>query len=85
MVCVFPYVSLCVCLCISVYVCVAARVGVHVSMYVNVPLRAMCMNGTYLLSRRQSYHHTQDVRFSLIRSHTIPSRTFSLGNSGFES
>ena len=44
---------------------------VSISVWVHqYPYRPLCMNRTYILSRRQAYQHTQDVRFSLIGSGT---------------
>ena len=45
--------------------CVSISVWVH-----TYPYRPLRMNRTYILSRRQAYQHTQDVRFSSIGSGT---------------
>jgi hypothetical protein len=60
----------CVCL-LWVYAFGYISVGIHMYVSISVwvhqyPYRPMCMNRTYILSRRQAYHHTQDMRFSSI-------------------
>ena len=57
------------------YVSVGIHMYVSVSVWVHqYPYHPLCMNRTYILSRRQAYQHTQDVRFSSIGSGT--GRTF---------
>ena len=53
------------------YVSVGMDTYVSLSVWVHqCPYRPLCMNGTCILSRRQAYQHTQDVRFSLVGSGT---------------
>ena len=73
------------CVCISECVCLlwvyefgCVSVGIHMYVSISVwdhwvnqyPYRPLCMNRTYILSRRQACQHTQDVRFSSIGSGT---------------
>ena len=83
-VCIGVFVCVSVHSCVCVWVCVCGLwvyafgyVSVGMDMYVSVsvwvnqhPYHPLCMNRTYILSRHQTYQHTQDVRFSSIGSGT---------------
>ena len=60
-------------MCVYAFGCVSVGIHMYVSVSVWVhqyPYHPLCMNRTYILSRRQAYQHTQDVRFSSIGSGT---------------